>query len=224
MKKYPRTYHFQFSPEIKDDDKVISFKDLGNFLDEEIIITEKLDGGNTTLKPFIGVFARSHSTPTSCETFDYIKNVHFFPKQHLMNETYEYCGENLFAIHSIEYENLKDYFYLFNIYNEEKEKWLNWDEVEKEAQKLNFKIVPLVFRGKIDNLSWLNKFLDEEIKKPSFLGGKREGFVVRVNTEVSNEDFNKFIAKYVRKGHVQTDEHWSKNWKQAKLNLGNQNE
>jgi len=221
MKKYPRTYHFQFSPEIKDDDKVISFKDLGNFLDEEIIITEKLDGGNTTLKPFIGIFARSHSTPTSCETFDYIKNVHFFPKQHLMNETYEYCGENLFAIHSIEYENLKDYFYLFNIYDKKTNEWLSFDEVILEANKLNFETVPILFKGKIESISWLNKFLDDEIKKSSFVGGKREGFVVRINKRIKDNEFQKKIGKYVRKGHVQTDTHWSKNWKQALLNKEN---
>ena len=46
MKKYPRTFHFQFSPEIHSDDKVISLKYLGNFLQDEIIITEKLDGSN----------------------------------------------------------------------------------------------------------------------------------------------------------------------------------
>ncbi|RLC48833.1 MAG: hypothetical protein DRH57_01460 [Candidatus Cloacimonadota bacterium] len=46
MKKYPRTLHFQFSPEIHADDKVISLKYLGNFLQREIIITEKLDGAN----------------------------------------------------------------------------------------------------------------------------------------------------------------------------------
>ena len=28
---------------------------------------------------------------------------------------------------------------------------------------------------------------------------------------------SKVVGKYVRKGHVQTDEHWTKNWKQAKL-------
>lgn len=46
MKKYPRTFHFSFSPEIHSDDKVINEKHLQNFLNNEIIITEKIDGGN----------------------------------------------------------------------------------------------------------------------------------------------------------------------------------
>ena len=29
--------------------------------------------------------------------------------------------------------------------------------------------------------------------------------------------FSTHVAKYVRKGHVQTDEHWSKNWKESKV-------
>ena len=30
-------------------------------------------------------------------------------------------------------------------------------------------------------------------------------------------DFPKYVCKYVRANHVQTDEHWQKNWKKAEL-------
>jgi hypothetical protein len=59
--------------------------------------------------------------------------------------------------------------------------------------------------------------MDREIKKESEQGGDREGFVIRIADSFSADQFQEFTGKYVREGHVQTDEHWSKNWEQAKL-------
>ena len=39
---------------------------------------------------------------------------------------------------------------------------------------------------------------------------KSEGYVVRVAGEFLLQEFGRSIAKFVRKGHVQTDEHWMK--------------
>ena len=40
------------------------------------------------------------------------------------------------------------------------------------------------------------------------LGGSREGVVVRRAGAFPDEVFSRSLAKWVRKGHVQTDEHW----------------
>ncbi len=40
------------------------------------------------------------------------------------------------GIHSIEYNNLTSYFYLFGVYQEGKG-WYSWDEVEQLAQLLS---------------------------------------------------------------------------------------
>lgn len=45
--KYPKTYHISSSLGVTSDDKII--KDLSFFENEEIVITEKMDGENTTL-------------------------------------------------------------------------------------------------------------------------------------------------------------------------------
>lgn len=60
--KYPRTPHFKFSPGAKNDDRIAD--NYSNFIGKEIIITEKLDGGNIGLTKN-GVYARSHATFTS---------------------------------------------------------------------------------------------------------------------------------------------------------------
>jgi len=210
--KYPRTFHLPFSPEVHSDDKVLH--DISGFIGKEIIISEKADGGNTCLSKD-GVFARSHGQQTDCSTFDYIKAVHYFPKKYDMNKDFKYYGENLYAIHSIKYTNLKDYFYLFGI--SDKENFLSYIDMVKEATRMGFKSVPVVFRGIFKTEKELNTFLDKEIKKDSYWGGEREGFVLRTPESFKIEDFSKNVVKYVREGHVQSDKHWKENWKKQEL-------
>jgi len=210
--KYKRTYHFSFSPEIHSDDKV-QFN-ISSLIGKEIVITEKGDGGNTGMN-YLNLYGRTHAVPTNCSTFDYIKAVHFYPKKDKFNKDYMYFGENMYAIHSIKYTNLKDYFYLFNIQN--KDVMLSFDAMLEEAKRLNFKTVPVVFRGIIKTEKELKEFLEKEIKKESYWGGEIEGFVVRIVEEFKIADFSKKVVKYVRKGHVQSDKHWKQNWKKQEL-------
>jgi len=210
--KYKRTLHASFSPEIHSDDKV-QF-DLSELIGVEVVITEKADGGNTGFD-VNNIYGRTHSLPTNCPTFDFIKNVHYYPKIHLLNKDYMYFGENMYAIHSIVYTKLKDYFYLFNIQN--KNKIISFNKMLQEAERLKFKTVPVIFKGVFKSEKEIEMFMSSEINKESFWGGAREGFVLRVADEFNIDDFSKKIIKYVRKGHVQSDKHWKTNWKKQEL-------
>jgi hypothetical protein len=44
-----------------------------------------------------------------------------------------------------------------------------------------------------------------------------EGVVSRNTDEYAATAFAQNVFKYVRKGHVKTDEHWTRNWKRASL-------
>ena len=212
IKKYPRTYHFSFSPEVHSDDKVQY--DISNLIGKEIVVLFKLDGGNTTLKKG-GPFARSHGQKTLCETFDYIKSMHQSRIEWDMREL-SFHGENMFAKHSIFYSELEDYFYLFGV--SDSESFFGWDEVLAEAERMSFKVVPEAFRGIVSSEKELQEIIESSMSLDCPLGGDAvEGFVVRVTDSFNKEDFSKNVVKYVRKGHVQTDEHWSKNWIQNKL-------
>lgn len=59
--KYPKTCHLPFSPQVNDDDEVMDVKLCGSlFSNKEVIITEKMDGGNCQL--FRGkVYARTNT-------------------------------------------------------------------------------------------------------------------------------------------------------------------
>ena len=212
--KYPRTFHFPFSPEIHSDDKTIDVKYLKNFIGRNIVITEKLDWGNTCITQG-GVFARSHSEIASHASFSPIKALWAKLYSELNDSLFLYW-ENLTGIHSIEYTNLTSNFYLFSIL-QNKEYFNSWNEVENFAKSLDIPVVPVIFKGQMKSIKELEIFLCKEIDKESFVGGEREGFVVRIEEWFSINDMDKYIAKYVRKWHVQDKEHWSKNWKQAKI-------
>lgn len=110
------------------------------------------------------------------------------------------CGENLFAVHSIAYDNLSSYFQMFSI-------WDNynvcrpWDETVEWAQLLGIKTVPVLFDGEFRG------FLKA---RESFIDPKHEGYVIRLACGFEYRRFKNVVAKYVRANHIQTTEHWKK--------------
>jgi len=213
--KYPRTFHLSFSPEIFSDDKVLSPEIEKSFINRELTITEKMDGGNSCLHKG-KVFARTHAMEANHASFSKLKQLYntiFYTKSFDFNR-YMLFGENLQALHSIEYTKLNSPFCLFNVFDIEKDIWLSTDNVQNIAIDLELTYVPLITKKNFNSLKKLKSFLDNEISKPSFYGPNREGFVLRDSNEFKFKDFSKNVCKYVRKNHVQTDNHWTKDWKE----------
>ena len=207
--KYPRTYHFPFSLGTTSDDRIKH--DWKNILQHEIIVTEKLDGENTCLKTD-GVFARSHAAPTRNPWAKNMWDIWEQVKESLGD--FHIFGENLYGLHSIDYQRLESYFYIFGI--REGDKWLAWDEVVFYANVLNLPTVPVFKRGFWDEKT-LQTFILQTISHGSQLGGECEGVVCRTTEGFDNQFFSDYVLKYVRKNHVKTDEHWTRNWQRAKL-------
>lgn len=213
--KYGRTYHFPFSEGVSNDDKVQ--KDWEEILKYELVMTEKLDGENTCIKA-TGVFSRSHGAPT---THPWARNM--LPIWNRLKDSLgnlEIFGENLYGVHSIEYSNLNSYFYIFAI--RENNNWLSWDDVKTYSQIIDIPTVPEIKRSFFDKNSMIKEIKNKMIEGSS-LGGECEGFVFRVSESFYSEDFSKKVLKYVRKNHVKTDEHWTRNWRRAKLYYENNN-
>lgn len=208
-RKYSRTYHFPFSKGTTSDDRIQ--RDWESILQHEIAITEKLDGENTCLKT-TGVYARSHAAPTRnlwaknmWQIWEMVKND--------LGEL-EVFGENLYGIHSIEYTHLKHHFYIFAI--REGDTWLSWEDVKFYAAMMELPTVPVLQQGKYSADS-LQSVIAKGMERGSAFGGECEGFVCRNTGAFGVENFSKNVLKYVRKNHVKTDEHWTRNWKRAKL-------
>jgi hypothetical protein len=133
---------------------------------------------------------------------------------------FAYYGEDIFGIHSIEYEAVReeDTFRLFAVRQiNNADYWCSWSTVEDAAKELDVPLVPVLFRGVFYSMEDVTAFFKEELGKPSGIGGEREGFVMRHEMGFHNDDFNSSICKYVRPNHVQTDQHWRRNWQSCKL-------
>lgn len=194
--KYQRTYHFSFSEGVQSDDKIL--KDLSNFEGQDVVATIKMDGENTTLMREIN-FARSINS-NNHPSRDWVKGL-WGKIRYDIPEDWRICGENLYAKHSIHYEDLKSYFMVFNIWNENNF-CLNWDDTVEWCKLLNLETVKVIYSGVFD--------IDVFKKLPKQLDlTKDEGFVVRLKDSFHYDDFSKSVVKWVRKNHVQTDSHWT---------------
>jgi hypothetical protein len=125
-------------------------------------------------------------------------------------EDHQLCGENLYAHHSIFYEELPSYFFLFGVFKDDVS--LSWDEVEEIGKKVFVCRAPVLYRGVWDEdrikSIWTGKGTYPTFERRDGKPVDAEGYVVRVADEFRLENFSTSVAKYVRKNHVQTDEHW----------------
>ena len=210
--KYPRTLHFPWSQGLTNDDRVI--KSLDPFIGKEVVATLKMDGENSN---FYNDYIHARSLDKDYhESRTWVNELHG-EIGYMLKPGERICGENVAAVHSIRYKNLDSFFYVFSYWIEDE--CQSWDDTVKRCDELGLITVPVLYRG-----IW-----DEEIIKglanTHYKGNEMEGYVVRI-TDKFTEDFSlgterwfKGLAKYVRKSHVQTDEHWKtkpvewNNWK-----------
>lgn len=178
-------------------------------IDVPLIITEKMDGSNTSLEAD-GCFARTHAGAPTHKSFDGLKALHAAIK-HKIPGNYQLFGEWCFAKHSIEYAELPGYFLLFNVreMNEEiPNMWLSWESVELWAEEVGVPTVPVLFKGSVHSEKELKELVESLMIQPSVCGGIREGVVARMADEFFDIDFSSYVMKCVRANHVQTDDHW----------------
>lgn len=220
-RKYGRTFHYPFSPGTTSDDRINYhyWTDMNTI--ERVIHTEKLDGENTCLNQY-GVFARSHAAPTRHPWANYLKEKWQLIKNDLGD--LEIFGENIYAIHSIKYLEIEHHFYVFAV--RYLDQWLSWEEVKFYAALLDFPTVPELGKQKpikeevveksvlaFVNQASVFKSFDVHTNEPCTM----EGVVSRNIEEFPVKEFKKNVFKYVRKNHVKTDAHWTRNWKRAPL-------
>lgn len=209
--KYPRTFHLPYSETISDDDKRLESDDMFKQMNE-VYCSIKMDGENTTVYPNGYIHARSldgNHHPWQSWLKKYIQKWY---KD--IPEGWRICGENLYAEHSIKYTFPNDgyLFQVFGIYNDKNE-CLSYEDTWFWCDLLGLKMVDVFHVGKYDKDIIMEKF--EQYKSKS--NNEVEGFVVRNIDSFKYEDFSKNVGKYVRANHVQTDQHWTENWKPNKV-------
>lgn len=203
--KYERTFHLPWSPGGTSDDK--RMKDISGLLNTDVVITEKMDGSNVCMEAD-GCFARTHSGPPDHLSFDCFKQLHSMCKSRIPKGI-QIFGEWCYALHSIPYDRLPgSYFLMFGARELFTNKWVAWEEVELWAEELQLPTVPVLTMTNVKNETSFKDLINTLCAQPSVCGKVREGVVVRVSREFSNEYFPRLVAKWVRKGHVITDQHW----------------
>ncbi|MCJ8329176.1 MAG: RNA ligase family protein [Lentisphaeria bacterium] len=245
-KKYCRSLHAQISLGTTSDDRFMPSGYVQAFADmDNLILTEKLDGQNNCFTKH-GVYARSHTSPTQHpwdkpmqERWNLMKNdlgelnlfgenmygIHSIAYKELDSYFYVFAARE--GDEWLSWEEVKFYAALFDfptvpeieITTELKEMFTEErDENELLADWLKINL----------EMEW-----EKSVKTAGHLGGYdpqtdadcSEGFVIRNSDgfktndgtlNVAENEFNN-LFKLVRESHVNTDVHWSKTWKQARL-------
>lgn len=189
---YPRTPHLPWSPGATSDD--VRTTDLAGFTGREVVVTEKLDGENTTLYSD-GLHARSldsahHPSRAWVKSLQGLVGASIPPG-------WRVCGENVFARHSLAYDDLSSWFYAFSVWDGDR--CLDWDSTVRFTRDRGMPVPPVLWRGVFDEKALRALRLDLT---------RQEGFVVRTVDGFDRAEFPGHVAKWVRGGHVQTDQHW----------------
>ena len=204
--KYPRTPHLPSSPGATSDDKHATAKALANLASGiELVVTEKMDGGNLT---FSRGFFFSRSLDSGTHSWDTKAKALWANVRWSIPEGWRISGESLQARRSVGYDNLEDIYLLFGIWDETNT-LLDWDSTLEWAQLLGLSVVPPLYRGndfKEAQKAWSNT-KDESIS---------EGFVLRSAGPIGFKEFGNNVAKWVRPNHVTTDAGWRRrdDWEQ----------
>lgn len=194
--KYGRTFHLPWSEGMHDDDRML--KSLVAFEGHEVCVSRKLDGENTTMMRDAfharSIDGRHHPSR------DWAKGLWASLAQDLPID-WRLCGENLFAKHSIGYQDLPSYFMGFSIWNE-RNVCLSWDETLEWFELLGLHHVPVLYRG-----PWDEKLI-RGLYDSKRDWNEHEGYVVRRTDAFTYGQFRTHVGKFVRKDHVRTSKHW----------------
>ncbi|WP_074827048.1 RNA ligase family protein [Paracoccus sanguinis] len=192
-------------------DKVLSQYEMREFLANEVIVEEKIDGANLGISyaqdneillqnrgsylspPYRGQFTRL--TSWLGEHAEGLGSV-------LSPETILF-GEWCAAKHSLLYDHLPDWFVLFDVYCRGKERFLSTVQRNAMARAAGISTVPEIARGRFTLGQLTNLLLNAQSE---FRNGTIEGLVIRSESD----ELSVARAKLVRPDFSQAiQEHWS---------------
>ena len=194
--KYPRTWHMPWSPGMSKDDR--AHPDMSQFHGRRVIVTEKMDGENTTMYPDY-IHARSVDSKND-PSRNYVKRI-WAEICGDIPEGWRVCGENLYEKHSIKYTTLPSYFMAFSIWDETNHR-LSFDDFTEWCDLIGIHRVPVLYDGIYDE-----KLIRNLPKELGWDFEDQEGYLVTVADRMHYSEFRTLMAKYVRADHVNEDVH-----------------
>ncbi len=222
--KFPRTPHLAvLADSIIRDDKVMSESEREMFLRHELVVEEKVDGGN------LGISFGGEADLRCQNRGGYLQYPYsgqwkklpewLAPKTDILIENltdrYIVFGEWCYAQHSVFYSQLPDWFLGFDIFDKESSKFLSCSRRDAIFRDIGISGISVVKKGHF-SLSELKRMLPI-----SRLGDKpAEGIYLRFD----RGDWLEQRAKLVRPEFIQSvGEHWTRGGIKAnRLKLGTQ--
>jgi len=210
--KFPHTPHLAWlSPRPVREDRLLSDREVSAFLRGEVVIEEKVDGAN------IGISVSSDNTLSVQNRGAFVERsapVQFQPLWNWLgsrsNELITGLGQNLilygewcYAVHSIRYDCLPDWFIGFDIYDRAVGAYFTADRRDKMLSALNLYSVPRIAKGHF-SLSQVMKLLEDSAS--AFGSSKIEGLYLRREAQGWLEQ----RVKIVQSEFIQSiTSHWS---------------
>jgi hypothetical protein len=201
--KQSRTFHLPWSENLQNDDR--KHENVEFLLNKPVVTTLKMDGEGSSLCSD-HMHARSINSGHH-PSRSWLKALHGQIAQDIP-KGFRVVGENVYAKHSIYYQHLKTYFYVFSIWNENNIA-LSWDETHEYAELLGLTMVPEICFGTYKTIEEMRSDIETNLEKYSKIcKDEIEGYVVRLADRIPYKDWRISSGKFVRKNHVQTSENW----------------
>lgn len=210
--RFPSTPHLAWlGPGKPRADKVLDPSEAREFLRGEIIVEEKIDGANLGFSVDEQGILRSQNRGSYLDIDRSIGQWRplgrwLSSRRHDISRALApdlmLFGEWCYAVHSVRYASLPDWFLAYDVYDREKGEFWSVDRRDELAARLGLAVVPRIGRGSFD-LEGLEKL----IGRSALTNGPAEGLYLR------REEGGRLIqrAKLVRAEFVQAiGEHWSK--------------
>ena len=210
--KYPRTPYWPNSPSQPHPHQTI--QDTSLIVGQPIIITEKIDGTNTLLHRG-KVYSRSSPPETPAPWQSLLRKHHAWK---LRNSSWLLYGENIQAIHSIQYDPVPEQntFMAFALVDPNG-MFTPFTVLQQLCRKLEIPTVPVLFRGTFKSHQELDHWLQINHPARSRLGRTMEGMVIRTAEGFHQRQFQLHVCKSVRPDHAGNQDHWTTGWQQCPL-------
>jgi len=196
--KYPRTQHIFGSKLQKGDEDLVNvpFEQISG---RNIIVEEKVDGANSGISLVddeLMLQSRGHYLTGGYRErhFDLLKtwaNNWSYQFKELLGERYVMYSEWLYAKHTVYYDSLPHYNMEFDIFDIQKEVFLDTPSRQKMLKNYPFiHSVKVLFEGKIDNVEQLH----DMVKQSHFITDDK---LVNLNKELILQNQQKNVSKII---------------------------
>lgn len=220
--KFPSTPHLVLLAQIEiRGDKVLTVSERNSFLQNELVVEEKVDGANLGISfdsegnirtQNRGAYLNLPSTGQWKKLAEWLapRTDALFEQ---LTDRYILFGEWCYAQHSVPYDRLPDWFLAFDVYDKKVARFFSSDRRDKLFEAIGISQVPKIGRGYF-TLEQLKGLLGQ-----SRLSDKpKEGLYLRLD----RGDWLSQRAKIVHSSFIQSvDQHWSRSTiKPNRLGLG----